>query len=191
MPVAIAGSFHQPSKTSAANSVNTVPDLTEVWFGKPYNSACDVYSLGIVLWAILALKKPYSFSKWKDEQHFAREILCPGGARPELGARWPLTLKHLLSQSWIHDQHERLSAAEVTRGLRDELVRLRHGDDSDIPDHRRRRSTFIFEPRGNTERKEHDPSSMEFLDRSMKSQNSMPQSFKSLGSDKDVESHIP
>lgn len=105
-----------------------------------------------------------------------------------MGTRWPRALKDLFSQSWIHNQHERLPAKDMTKGLRDELVRLRHGDESFIPDHKRRRSTFIFEPTNHSEDEDLPESSYaDFLDRSMKSQNSMHQSsLRSLGSDKDA-----
>jgi hypothetical protein len=156
---------------------------------RPYNSTCDVYSLSIVLWAIVSLKKPYSFRKWTDEQHFAEEILCPDGKRPEIGSRWPRPLKDLLTRGWAHDQHARLSAKEMTKGLRDELVRLRHGDESDIPDHKRRRSTFVFDPRRGNGAEE--ISFNEFLDRSIKSQASLHQSPASLGQEKDPESKSP
>jgi hypothetical protein len=159
----------------------------------PYSSACDMYSLSIVLWSIVSLKKPYN-CKWTNEQHFADEVLCPNGKRPEIGSRWPRALNELLTSGWAHDQLARLSAKEMTKGLRAELVRLRHGDESDIPDHKRRRSTFIFEPRrGSRSRsgKEDTGSFTEFLDRSVKSQNSLHQSFASLGHEKDPESKTP
>jgi hypothetical protein len=95
------------------------------------------FTFSIVIWAIVALQKPYAFCKWTDEQHFARKILGPVGNRPELASsRWPRSLSDLLTRGWAYDQHARLSAREMTKGLRDELVRLRHGDESDIPDHK-------------------------------------------------------
>lgn len=147
--------------------------IEEVWAGRPYNAACDIYSLGIVLWAIIALKKPYAFCEWRNEDHFADAILRPEGKRPDLGAQWPHALQDLLKRSWEHDPQSRLSAKEMTKGLRDELVRLRHGDESNIPDHKRRRSTFIFEQKRDSNGvSSQEMTSIDFLDKSMKSHNS-------------------
>lgn len=114
---------------------------TEVWLGKPYNAACDVYSFTLLLWQMLALKQP--FSEIVGEKAFV-ETVVKNHARPPLKKTWRATLQKVISDCWSQDMKDRMTMAQVKQQLRDELVRLRRGDASGL-DHGGRRSTFIFD----------------------------------------------
>jgi hypothetical protein len=114
---------------------------TEVWLGKPYNAACDVYSFTLLLWQMLALRQP--FSKIVGEEAFVEKVV-KNNARPPLKKTWRATLKTVISDCWSQDMKDRMTMAQVRQQLQDELLRLRQGDDSGL-DHQLRRSTHIFD----------------------------------------------
>jgi len=103
---------------------------------------CDVYSFALLLWQCLALEKPfpnYGISDIKSRVH-------NGESRPKVDDSWPVPVKLLLKKSWSSDWKERFKFQGITQILRQEIVRIRSGDDSGL-EHSRRRSTFVF--RGN------------------------------------------
>ena len=106
----------------------------------PYNSKCDVYSFAILLWEILALKRP--FERIRSEVTFADKVVR-GGQRPRLCRSWPKTCRRLLLRSWDGDFESRFSMRELNEGLRFELFFLQGVEYS--VDEMRRRSTFVFE----------------------------------------------
>lgn len=109
---------------------------------EPYNLTCDVYSFALLFWQMLALEKPYSnygIGEIKARVH-------RGDSRPKVDPSWPAKLKLLLKKSWATDWKERYEFKNITPILREEIVRIRSGDDSGL-EHQRRRSTFVF--RGN------------------------------------------
>ena len=64
--------------------------------------------------------------------------------RPALKHTWSRNVKNLLKQGWCHDPRDRLTAEQCQDMLRNELVAMRHGDDTDL-DHVRRRSTYVID----------------------------------------------
>jgi serine/threonine protein kinase len=114
----------------------------EVANGQPYNETCDVYSFAILLWEVLALKRPYQLYTPKA----MRENVYNGPhKRPPVDQAWPNALKICLKRSWDPDLHQRNSMAQVTTILKRECVAIRKGDESGL-EHNRRRSTFVFRP---------------------------------------------
>jgi hypothetical protein len=114
---------------------------TEVWLGKPYNAACDVYSFTLLLWQILTLRQP--FSGIVGEEAFVETVVM-NNARPPLKKTWRAPLQKVICDCWSKDLKDRMTMAQVKQQLRDELVRLRRGDESGLDQHDRRRSTYIF-----------------------------------------------
>lgn len=131
----------------------------EVALGKPYHASCDVYSLSLVVWEMLALQRPYKSSMCKDETTFKQNVFeCK--SRPPLPSRWPSTLRELLAGGWAHDLRDRIDVSQLCAGLLSELSRLRtedeppaaslqqqqqHGPLARPLDHRcRRRSTYVY-----------------------------------------------
>jgi serine/threonine protein kinase len=132
----------------------------EVALGLPYHASCDVYSLSLVVWEMLALQRPYQSAAGKDEVTFQQKVF-EGRCRPPLPSRWPAPIRELLSGGWAHDLRDRIDVSRLCAGLLAELARHRTEDDDDAPpavaqqhqqqgqgrpnDHRcRRRSTYVF-----------------------------------------------
>lgn len=90
----------------------------EVYQGMPYNEKVDVYSFGIILWEICALRKP--FAGMSVEDHFQDVII--GGQRPPLNPAWPDVVRHLLRLCWHVEPDCRPSITEVRDWLRAFLV---------------------------------------------------------------------
>jgi len=68
----------------------------EVLLGKPYNFSADVYSFGILLYYIFALKRPF---KYLNSGDFA-DIVANGGKRPKLPSDLHDKLKVLIMKCW-------------------------------------------------------------------------------------------
>lgn len=80
-----------------------------------YTLKCDVYSFSMVAYHILTLSTP--FPKIQPGQHLLK--VCFEAKRPSLGTTGiPKNLQALLSRSWRHDPHERLSMTGVMKGIR-------------------------------------------------------------------------
>lgn len=86
----------------------------EVCQGLQYNEKVDVYSFGIVMWEILALRKPFAGMGVAD--HY-REVIV-GGLRPPLDPRWPTSLNQLLQSCWHPDPDYRPTILETRESLR-------------------------------------------------------------------------
>lgn len=119
--------------------------LVEVWAKKPYNSSCDVYSFGVVLYEMIALRRAFEFCSCSDSVKFAAEVF-EAGQRPNVNhMRAPPSIKELLPFCWDENPQYRHDMANVNLSLRKELILLRRGDESRLPNFVRRRSTFIFQ----------------------------------------------
>lgn len=82
--------------------------------GIGYGLAADIYSLGMLLWEICALKKP--FSKVKTAEAFEK-LVFKENKRPKLGKKWAQPLKDLVSQCWSKHPEERPSMSVVKSTL--------------------------------------------------------------------------
>ena len=85
----------------------------EVCNNLQYNEKADVYSFGLVMWQICALRKPFSGMSVAD--HYRKVVV--GGLRPHLDSRWPTVLNHLLNSCWHPDPDQRPSIVEVREKL--------------------------------------------------------------------------
>ena len=56
----------------------------------------DVYSFGIILWELIAFKKPYE--GMNREEFYARVV--HGGERPAINKKWPEDLVQLMKSCW-------------------------------------------------------------------------------------------
>jgi serine/threonine protein kinase len=114
----------------------------EVANSQPYNETCDVYSFAVLLWEMLALKRPYLLYTPKS----MREHVYNGAhKRPPVAPTWSNAIKICLKRCWDADLHQRNSMAQTTTILKKECVALRDGDDTGL-EHNQRRSTFVFRP---------------------------------------------
>lgn len=82
--------------------------------GIGYGLEADVFSFGIILWEISALKKP--FSKVKSASEFER-LVFEKNSRPKISKRWPRSLQDLIVKCWSTDPQERLGTSVVNSTL--------------------------------------------------------------------------
>lgn len=80
---------------------------------EPYNYTADVYSFGIILWELNAMKKP--FEGLSRDQFYERVVY--GGERPPLGRKWPVELTSLMSECWDADLHNRPKFRDIVKRL--------------------------------------------------------------------------
>lgn len=81
----------------------------EVAESRPYNEKVDVYSYGMVLWEMTALKKP--FDRMDRDQFFAQVVR--DGARPPINKKWPKDWSNLMQTCWDEDVKKRPSFSKV------------------------------------------------------------------------------
>lgn len=82
----------------------------EVHMHKKYGLSADVYSFGLVLWEICALKEPFGNFSLKQLQ----EKVVYGSTRPKLSSKWPSVVKSLMKQCWSASCSDRIEFGEVT-----------------------------------------------------------------------------
>jgi serine/threonine protein kinase len=76
----------------------------EVGLELGYSLPADVYTFGILLWEICALKKPFSGAKSPDEIH---QTVFLKNVRPKLYKHWPRVLRDLMTSCWSSSAEER------------------------------------------------------------------------------------
>jgi serine/threonine protein kinase len=103
----------------------------EVGLDMGYGLPADVYSFGILLWEIFALRKP--FADIKNASQFTT-LVFQSGYRPRVGKNWPPEIKKLLEDSWTSYPHERPSMKVFKRTLQS-LQRQRQISSSNQSDH--------------------------------------------------------
>jgi serine/threonine protein kinase len=145
----------------------------EVGTEERYNELCDVYSLGVLIWQMMSLCKPYDnmtmvdlvSDVWKKDPSAKRptpslvkkgRFLAGRGrlggkrkqqrGKPTLGS--PASLQSLVESCWSYNLQHRPGMRQVEGRLKDEILAFQaiHGiQDSRRMSHVRRRSTYIFE----------------------------------------------
>jgi len=78
-----------------------------------YNLKVDVFSFSVILWEILALRKPYKgMSSAK-----AKRYVADCGGRPTIPRSWPKVLRKTIEQGWTESIRNRLSISQVKEAL--------------------------------------------------------------------------
>lgn len=85
----------------------------EVADSLPYNHKADVYSFGIILWELNAVKKPF---EGLDRDQFYERVVH-GGERPALNKKWPEELTTLMTECWCENPNRRPSFSEIVRRI--------------------------------------------------------------------------
>lgn len=91
----------------------------EVVKSTPYGFKADVFSFGILLWEIIALKK--SFAHFDAQKHY--DFVVTRGKRPAVDRAWPVELRVLLSQCWANDPADRVDITQVCVALKRQIVK--------------------------------------------------------------------
>ncbi|XP_030244387.1 mitogen-activated protein kinase kinase kinase 7-like [Drosophila navojoa] len=111
--------FVRQSRTEMTEARGTLIYMApEVFKGKMYAAKCDVYSMGITIWEILARKRPYYFLGDISINEFNEQI--DKGLRPsldDLEFDCPDELKTLIQSCWDKDADARPTMQEVVKEL--------------------------------------------------------------------------
>jgi hypothetical protein len=111
----------------------------------------DVYSFGLVLYEMVALELAYSdvcipgvVVGAAMEVEFARRVFGDNERPPLDRLRAPPAIREILPSCWHGQPEYRFDMATVNVALRKELILLRRGDESALPNFARRRSSSVF-----------------------------------------------
>ncbi|RHZ58761.1 hypothetical protein Glove_368g22 [Diversispora epigaea] len=81
----------------------------ELFKGKPYTFASDIYSLGMILWELTTGHKPFY-----DQEHGTNLIYdILDGKRPEITKDTPECWENLMKKCWHHDPSQRPTIDEI------------------------------------------------------------------------------
>lgn len=78
--------------------------IPTVGLGFGYGLEADVFSFGMILWEVCALKKP--FCNIKSAAEFEDTVFVKN-LRPKMKRKWNEALKNLISECWSPDPQER------------------------------------------------------------------------------------
>lgn len=92
----------------------------EVFKGRPYNEACDVYSFGLLLWQIYECVTP--FDKFDYEK--LADLVMHCNERPIVNSKCPPGIESLMTRSWSNDYTHRPDCEELCDGLKKEIVNI-------------------------------------------------------------------
>lgn len=85
---------------------------------EPYNESVDVYSIGIILWEMIA--KETAFDGYSIDLHSCLVVEC--GIRPKIEPTWPLAVQEIIERCWAHDYRSRPSAHKLCSYLQEMMV---------------------------------------------------------------------
>ena len=86
----------------------------EVGNGLGYSLPADVYSFGVLLWEICALKKPFGHIRSSEE---FEDKVFHAGERPPLGKHWHNRVKEVMTSCWFVTTTFRPTMVDVTSML--------------------------------------------------------------------------
>jgi len=150
-----------PLYNLTANTGSPIYMAPEVALGKPYNGTCDTYSFCILLWEMLSLTLPfelYTLSKLKQRVYGKEQ------KRPFLQEGWPGAIQQLLEEGWAADPKQRPTMVQVETRMRKECIQLR-GSAQGL-EHKRRRSTHVYQPKTSSSRRGRRGSQKKQIDQS-------------------------
>jgi len=90
----------------------------EVGLSMPYNTKADVYSFSMILYTMVAHRKP--FGAMEMETLISDVFIA--GARPPLSRKWPTALRMLLTDCWRQNPKGRPNFRTVLRQVEDLLA---------------------------------------------------------------------
>lgn len=94
----------------------------EVVKSQPYGFSADVYSFGILLWEIMALKTP--FRGFNQQEHETK--VAKGGLRPYLPRSWTAAMRTLVRACWAENSSKRWDMLRTCQALQAQLSQAKH-----------------------------------------------------------------
>lgn len=98
----------------------------EVALEEPAHLSADVYSFGVLLWELCALKLP--FEEMSDEQYVESVVL--GNERPEVFPEWSPELAQIMMWCWKRNANVRPQIEDIPRALLAEMERTTMDEDA-------------------------------------------------------------
>lgn len=92
----------------------------EVFKGRPYNEACDVYSFGLLLWQIYECVTPFD----KFDYEMLADLVMQCNERPIVNSKCPPGIESLMTRSWSNNYTHRPDCEELCDGLKKEIVNI-------------------------------------------------------------------
>ena len=117
--------FHMLSFGITYFILSLVNMTTEVAQCLPYNCSADVFSFGIMLWEMLALKPAFGGGLTR-KQYYDRVSL--GGERPLVSIKWPPLTRQIMQECWATDPKDRPTFKRVAGLIRADLEDMTHDD---------------------------------------------------------------
>lgn len=111
----------------------------EVGTGLGYSLRADVYSFGVLLWEVCALRKP--FDHIKSSAEFEKSVFV-NGERPPLGNWWPKIVNGLISSCWSVTPRKRPTMLDVKSALQQAMDSTIKAEAKKKDPRRRRLSLF-------------------------------------------------
>jgi len=131
------GTYHLSHMTGSLRYMSP-----EVALGQTYNAGCDVYSLSLVFWEMLALCRPNDYA---NEEELIAHVF-KANERPQIKRGWPESCKSILERGWEGDLRKRSTITEMTSALRKLVIQLHHGEEDALLEPTSRRSTYVYDP---------------------------------------------
>ena len=100
--------------------------------------SADIYSVGIMLWEMLMMEKPFAGLNRKTHHDF---VVVKGG-RPKLDESMGKSLYSFITSCWHQDLTKRPPASRASNILKREVAKVSDGGASDLNNFRRK-STFV------------------------------------------------
>lgn len=100
----------------------------EVIKSQPYGFSADVYSFGVLLWEVMALRTP--FCGLSREQHETK--VAQAGYRPNVPRTWTEDMRTLVSACWADEPLERWDMVRICQSLQAQIAKAKiRTDDND------------------------------------------------------------
>jgi len=98
----------------------------EILGHQDYSEKADVYSFGIMLWALVAMKEPYT--EFKNSWDIARFVTA--GKRLEIPKNAGPLMTHLINKAWTQLPEDRPSFEEIAQELQSYVNVKKYGEDN-------------------------------------------------------------